>query len=277
VQFREFRWTPGRLDGDMDDDDVRMAPRFCRPSDGSVHRPHVDDDADRDRSRPRRRELLGSFSRWFDQRRGRAPGPGRDHRGGWFRGESSRYRRMPGRSLSPPPCRSDFTPEEERALRGLWSDFEEYMDTSADREVAQKNSMHKTSLAIVIEPTVVFGSVEPLPSLSSVTNCGDAEFAQQQVSLSNAIVIVPQEDQSLGNRPGPDNASHNVPAKITQPETEPVESCQKPAESVGGRTLASSSPRVCDEVVLPTQEIPGAFVLQSDKSMENPYASISPH
>jgi hypothetical protein len=156
-----------------------------------------------------------------------------------------------------------------QTLKSIW--------TPLQTEVAQKNSMHKTSLAIVIEPTVVFGSVEPQPSLSSVTNCGDAEFAQQQVSLSNAIVIVPQEDQSLGNRPGPDNASHNVPAKITQPETEPVESCQKPAESVGGRTLASSSPRVCDEVVLPTQEIPGAFVLQSDKSMENPYASISPH
>jgi hypothetical protein len=63
VQFREFRWTPGHLDGDMDADDVRMVPHFCRPSDGLTRRPWDDDDAYRDRGRPRRREFLESVLR----------------------------------------------------------------------------------------------------------------------------------------------------------------------------------------------------------------------
>jgi hypothetical protein len=82
VQFREFRWTPGQLDGDMDVEDVRMVPRFCRPSDGLIRCPRGDDDVDRDHGRPRRREYLRSVSRWLDQRRSRAPPADRGHSGG---------------------------------------------------------------------------------------------------------------------------------------------------------------------------------------------------
>jgi hypothetical protein len=190
VQFREFRWIPGHLDGDMDDDDVKMAPRFYRPSDGLIRRPRDDDDADRDRGRPCRRELLGSVSRWFDQRRSIAPTSERDHRGRWFRGEPSQHRRMPGRSSSPPPCRKDFSLDEKRALCGMWSDFGRCMDNPADKKVAQENLVHKASHAIVIEPTLVFDSVEPQSSLNTENNFDDVEF-KQHIPMSDAIMIIP--------------------------------------------------------------------------------------
>jgi hypothetical protein len=109
VQLREFCWALGHLDGDMDDDDVRMAPRFYRSSDGPIRRHRDEDDADRDCGCPRHRELLGSISRCLGQRRSRAPPADRDRHGGWFRGESSRRCGVPARDASSPPSRGTST------------------------------------------------------------------------------------------------------------------------------------------------------------------------
>jgi hypothetical protein len=86
VQFREFCWHPGRPNGDMGEEDFRMVQRYCRPKREPEHRSRDDDEGDRVRGHPRRRELLGGVLRWFDNRRSRAQTADRDHCGGWFRG-----------------------------------------------------------------------------------------------------------------------------------------------------------------------------------------------
>jgi hypothetical protein len=122
VQLREFWWRPGHPDGGIEEDDIMSVQRYCRPLSEPHRQPQDDDEADRDRSHLRRRKFLGGVSRWLDNRRGRAAGSDRDHRGGWHRGESSHHHNAINRSFSPPPVRGGDTSEEKHNLRQLWSE-----------------------------------------------------------------------------------------------------------------------------------------------------------
>jgi hypothetical protein len=51
VQFRELRWTPGRPDGELDEEDVsHPVTRYCRAEEGPRYRPRDDDEEDRSRA-----------------------------------------------------------------------------------------------------------------------------------------------------------------------------------------------------------------------------------
>jgi hypothetical protein len=124
VQLREFRWIPGRPDGDIEDEDDGVVQRYSRPVQEPRRRPREDDDEEgaRDRSRFRGRDLLGSVSRFFDSRRRQGQSSqdrGRANR--CFCDVSPRRRRPPSRSASPLPLRANSPAVESSALRQLWS------------------------------------------------------------------------------------------------------------------------------------------------------------
>jgi hypothetical protein len=210
VQLREFCWALGHLDGDMDDDDVRMALRFYRSSDGPIRRHRDEDDADRDCGCPRHRELLGSISRCLGQRRSRVPPADRDRHGGWFRGESSRRCGVPARDASSPPSRGDFNSEEKRALRGMWVDVDAWHSVKDVRDEGHQmvGVNGSASHAIIIEPSVEFDVAISQqgfsPPLTLHKETDTVELAHhQQITESDAIVIQPQDNMPLGNKPGP--------------------------------------------------------------------------
>jgi hypothetical protein len=104
----------------LEADEIHHPPtRHCGRDLHQWNHPRDDDvDKDREQKRPRARNLISRFSDWMDGRgksRDRQVERGRD----WLRGESSRGRYMASNEMSPPPSRVS-SPEERRALRGLW-------------------------------------------------------------------------------------------------------------------------------------------------------------
>jgi hypothetical protein len=202
VQFREFRWHPGRPNGDMGEEDFRMVQRYCRPKREPKHRSRDDDEGDKVRGRPRRRELLGGVLRWFDNRRSRAQAADRDHRGGWFRGESSRHWRAALRSFSPPLSRDGSSFEEKCALRRLWAESEHWLDSSDDERALQElmctrstnhilnNVDNNTSFphTIIIEP---IDSFDPLQQQTIVNDSGNTTN-HVQVEEDNSLFLSPK-------------------------------------------------------------------------------------
>lgn len=93
MPWRDFNWELGRADGDLLDDDILPPPtRHCGDDRVTHWRPRDDgDDRDRDQQRSRPRGILRRVSGCLDEgSRSSGQHAGRDHRSGWFRGESSR-------------------------------------------------------------------------------------------------------------------------------------------------------------------------------------------
>jgi hypothetical protein len=181
---------------------IRMVQRYCRPKREPEHCSRVDDEGDRVRGCPRRRESLGGVSRWSDNRRSRAPAADCDRRGGWFRGESSRHRRAALRRFSPPPSRDGSSFEEKCALRRLWAESEHWLDSSDDERALQElmctrstnhilnNVDNNTSFphTIIIEP---IDSFDPLQQQTIVNDSGNTTN-HVQVEEDNSLFLSPK-------------------------------------------------------------------------------------
>lgn len=67
LPWREFSWQYGRADGDLEEDELHLRTRTCRPPDQFTHR-HLRDDENHDRERKRTpsRGFLGRMSSCID-------------------------------------------------------------------------------------------------------------------------------------------------------------------------------------------------------------------
>jgi hypothetical protein len=119
VPWKEFAWQQGRMDGDLEEEELHPPTHYCGrelPHPG-WHRD--DEDEDRDPSGPRTRSFMGRVSSWIEGRgRGKEPRLKRGRSRNWFRRETSR-RGMQGRDSSTPPSRGSLAPDERRAVRQL--------------------------------------------------------------------------------------------------------------------------------------------------------------
>jgi hypothetical protein len=91
LPWREFSWQYGRADGDLEEDELHLRTRTCRPPDQFTHR-HLRDDENHDRERKRTpsRGFLGRMSSYIDTRgKSREREQDRNQMSGWFYGESS--------------------------------------------------------------------------------------------------------------------------------------------------------------------------------------------
>jgi hypothetical protein len=123
VQLREFHFVTGRLDDELEQEDEDVIQRHCRPVQDYIRRPREDDDEDRgqERNRLRGRDLLGSMSHWFDnRRRNSSAGRTRERDNRWYMDYSPRRRTNAAHSYSPPPHRASPPVHERRTLRQLW-------------------------------------------------------------------------------------------------------------------------------------------------------------
>jgi hypothetical protein len=157
VPWREFAWRSGVADGELEEEDLHLPPKFCGGDPHLRRHPREDDDGDIDQKKPRAHNIIGRLSHWIDNRsRSRGRHPERDRGNDWYRGESSR-RGMRSRDLaSPPPSRGSPSLEENRAMRMLWQNK---------------------------------GQMEPQQSSPTKT--------MEAIEHSDAIWIIPQEDSQL--------------------------------------------------------------------------------
>jgi hypothetical protein len=118
VQLRDFRWFPGRPDGDVEEDFTQQVERYCRPIREPRRFNRDEDEEDGSMGRQRGRDVLGGVSRWFGSHRRES----RDNADRRRRDHGDQYWRhvVTLRSHSPPPNRGDSSSEERCQLRRLW-------------------------------------------------------------------------------------------------------------------------------------------------------------
>jgi hypothetical protein len=104
VPWRDFIWQYGRPDGELNDCELLPHTRHCGPYLGPRHNFRDDDEEDREQKRPRTPSFMQRVSSWMDNHgRNRGRPSGRDHRSGWFKGESSHGKNRAQTDGSPPP------------------------------------------------------------------------------------------------------------------------------------------------------------------------------
>jgi hypothetical protein len=122
VPWREFMWQFGRVDGNLDEEDLHPPTRHCEQDPPSSRRRPRDDDDEGDYHKAMPRSFMSKISGCMEGRgRSRERQQQRGRTVGWALGESSRGRTRKSREVSESPSR-DFSPAERRALRGLWND-----------------------------------------------------------------------------------------------------------------------------------------------------------
>jgi hypothetical protein len=122
VPWREFMWQFGRVDGDLDEEDLHPPTWHCEQDPPSSRRRPRDDDDEGDYHKARPRSFMSKISGCMEGRgRSRERQQQRGRTVGWALGESSRGRTRKSREVSESPCH-DFSPSKRRALRGLWND-----------------------------------------------------------------------------------------------------------------------------------------------------------
>jgi hypothetical protein len=160
VPWRELKWQYDIPDGELQEEDF-TPPRHCAPN-IDPHWYHSDDE-DREHKRPRLRGFMNRVSSWIEGRSRSNPQDG-GHRGGWYRGESSRSSRV-----------DQFVEGEGQQKPSLENFF--MSDAIEIKPQAELSSVYSSD-AIVINPQCVSDQIRP-----------QAEMGRD--SISDAILIIP--------------------------------------------------------------------------------------
>jgi hypothetical protein len=121
IPWREFSWQYGRLDGEIDDDEIQPPTRFYGRDMTPHKQPRDDEDGDRFLKRSRSRSFIGGVSSWIEGRsRGRDPYSGGNRSRDFHRGESSRGRARSVRDSSDLSSKVISSEDEDMAKIGFW-------------------------------------------------------------------------------------------------------------------------------------------------------------